>query len=75
MTYLSHRRKGGIHFFSVGPYRLTLCKAKAVRHFKLPKATPFSVFQLEADIAAEVAQLQAHRLRTWTDAEHNRFIF
>ena len=81
MTTPFYRKVGGLHIFALGSYRFQFCKVKA-RQVRLPKAMPLgemlagletrSSFGLEAEIRAEVREIQ--RLRTWTDQERNHFV-
>lgn len=68
-----HRKVGGIHWFALGPYRLSFCKVTRPKRYRLPRA---NIFQLEDAIRQEVEAIQAdRRLVTYAEQEHNRFIF
>lgn len=72
---LLHRKIGGIHWFAIGPWRISVCRTRGRTKTKLPKAI---VFDLEAAIREEVileVESDRQRLTTYTEAEHNHFIF
>lgn len=68
-----HRKIGGIHWFAFGPWRVSVCKRSATPKVRLPAAMP-----LEAILASVDFEIQAETQRqfsTYTDTEHNHFIF
>lgn len=59
-----HRKIGGIHWFAIGPYRVSFCKKRSELH-------TISLRQYHALCAKGKAQ----PLHTYCNEEHNTFIF
>lgn len=67
---ISYRKIGGIHWLSIGRLRISWC-IKRQSWPELPRALSYQeVVQLNQDIAT-----QNRRLNTYTNEEHNHFIF